>query len=606
MKKLNRLLFGMALCVLAATAQTGTPVPELAAFDQAIPTLLKKYDVPGAAISIAKDGRQVYARGFGAADWETGEPVQPDSLFRIASVSKPLTAVGVLKLVEDGKVTLDTRVLPFVGRQATADIRYNDITVRHLLQHSAGLDIEFWGFDPSFPDRDTLVALGAPLPPSRSDILDFVLANLPLASAPGTKFAYSNIGFMLLTDVIEKASGQAYETYMREKILAPLGIARMRIAGSLLTDRQPGEVRYWDEDNVAEPIFSGLPELVPTPYGSFNIGIFESGGGWLAPMTDLLRFLTAFDTGSTYSILRPETVRLMTERPSYVTANETDWYGLGWDIEQSALGERWAHSGALQGTAAWVLRGVNGVSLAVALNHIPDDDETQLAFLSDFATLFTNTALTTTRWPAGDIFGTYFPGQSPRISTAGVVNAASQRPGPIAAGSVALIFGVNLDGATVRVNGVPADTLWTAPGQLFVRVPLSANGKTTFQAEGNGRLSNIESVDVRSEAPAIFTNSRNGYGQASALNEDGSANAPDQPAAAGSLVAVYATGVTDPAVTVGGLPAEVVFSGQAPGMPSGVQQINVRLPQGIPSGQQPIVIQSRDGQSQNGVTLSVQ
>jgi CubicO group peptidase (beta-lactamase class C family) len=194
----------------SAVAHTGIAVPELAAFDTALSAILKKYEIPGAAVLIAKDGRPVYSRGFDVADVETGETVQPDSLFRVASVSKPLTTVGVLKLVEDGKASLDTRVLAFIGRTASADVRWNDITVRHLLEHSGGMDLEYWGFEPSFPDRATLDALGGKLPPRRDDVLNYALANLPLASAPGAKHAYSNIGYMFLTEVIEKASGTVY------------------------------------------------------------------------------------------------------------------------------------------------------------------------------------------------------------------------------------------------------------------------------------------------------------------------------------------------------------------------------------------------------------
>ncbi len=160
---MKTLVFSLLLCSLYA--QTGPPVPELAAYDQAVSRIITKYGVPGAAMSVAKDGRLVYSRGFGLADRETKEPVQADSLFRVASVSKPLTAVGVLKLVEEGKVTLDTRVLSFIGRRAMADPRWNDITVRHLLRHSGGLDPDFCEFDPSFPDRNTLETLGANLPP---------------------------------------------------------------------------------------------------------------------------------------------------------------------------------------------------------------------------------------------------------------------------------------------------------------------------------------------------------------------------------------------------------------------------------------------------------
>ncbi len=595
--------FLLPLFASLLTAQTGPVVPELASFDQAISRLIAKYQIPGAALSIAKDGRLVYARGFGLADRETHEPAQPDSLFRIASVSKPLTAIGVLKLVEDGKVTLDTRVLSFIGRRATADPRWNDITVRHLLQHSGGLDIEFWEFDPSFPDRATLEALGANLPPSRGDVLRFVLENLPLAFAPGTAYAYSNVGYMFLTEVIEKASGQAYETYMREKIFAPLGIARMRVAGSLLTERLPGEVRYWDKGRVDAPIFPGLPAAVEMPYGTFNIRIWESGGGWLATMPDLVRFLTAFD-GTANPLLRPETVRLIAQRPTFVPATATSWQGLGFAIDRTPAGERWSHDGAVQGTVAWMARGENGISLAIAANHLPDN-EVLLAFFEEFQTSLANAALSVTRWPAGNTFATYFPGRAPRLADAGVVNAATVRQGPVAAGSIVRLFGLNLERGSVRVNGAIADTLWTDAGDPYVRVPLSARGPTQFQVDRDGQTSNVVTVAVEPAAPGLFTLSRNGYGQAAALNQDLSLNSPAGPAPAGSIVVLYGTGIDRPAVTVGGLPAEVLYSGPAPGLPAGISQLNLRLPTTLPAGDLPVLIRSGELGSLNGVTIAV-
>ena len=98
---ITRILF-LLIATITAMAQTGTPVPELAAFDRATLATIQNYKIPGVSVAITKDGDLVYARGFGLADLVSGEPVQPDSLFRIASVSKPITAMAVLKLVKEG------------------------------------------------------------------------------------------------------------------------------------------------------------------------------------------------------------------------------------------------------------------------------------------------------------------------------------------------------------------------------------------------------------------------------------------------------------------------------------------------------------------------
>jgi uncharacterized protein (TIGR03437 family) len=595
------LLLAGALC---GFAQTGAAVPELAAVDQIVQGVIAKYDIPGVAISVAKDGRLVYARGFGVADRETKEAVQPDSLFRVASVSKPLTAMAVLKLVEEGKVSLDTKVLSFVGRQATGDVRYGNITVRHLLQHSGGMDIQTWQVDPSFPDRKTLLALGVNLPPTRAQVLDFTIANFPLAFDPGAGYAYSNIGYMMLTEVIEKASGMAYEAYMKEKIFAPMGIVRMGIGGSLITERRAGEVRYWDRERMDESIFPGTDEKVLLPYGTFNLRIFESGGGWVASMPDLVRFLTAFDANSTYSFLRPETVRLINQRPASVAADAPYYNGLGWQILKTPLGERWDHDGALQGTSAWYFRGINGISVALAANTLPDD-EVIVAFLTDISEGLFNALLGVEKWPTGNRFSTYFPGEAPRIADAGVVNAASLRPGPVAAGSVVKIFGVNLKGGSVRVNGAVLNTLWQADGELYVQVPRNASGATRFEVFNNGVSSNTVTVDVTNDAPGLFTRSGNGYGQAACFNQDGSVNTPETPARAGSIVTLIVTGTSQPAVLVGGKPAAVLFTGQTIGLSAGMVQVAVRLPSDLPAGKLPVLIQAGGATSQAGATIAV-
>ncbi|HEY8021713.1 MAG TPA: serine hydrolase domain-containing protein, partial [Thermoanaerobaculia bacterium] len=123
---------------------TGKAVPELASYDRIVPALLAKWGVPGAAVAVVKDGRLVLARGYGWADRQERRPVEPDSLFRIASLSKSLTSAAILGLVEEGRLRLDDRAFdllglaPRPGARANPDLRR--ITLRNLLQHSGGWD----------------------------------------------------------------------------------------------------------------------------------------------------------------------------------------------------------------------------------------------------------------------------------------------------------------------------------------------------------------------------------------------------------------------------------------------------------------------------------
>src|SRR5215218_7508297 len=134
---------------------SGLAVPGLGPFDQSVRDVMKKYSLPGGAVAVVRDGKLIYARGFGYADVENKTPVQPDALFRIASISKSLTSAAVMKLVEDGKLTLDDRVAPFIADLtpapgATVDPRWEQITIRNLFNHTGGWDRDKpnGGFDP--------------------------------------------------------------------------------------------------------------------------------------------------------------------------------------------------------------------------------------------------------------------------------------------------------------------------------------------------------------------------------------------------------------------------------------------------------------------------
>ena len=211
--------------------QTGPYDGGMEIFNKLIPDLLET-EVPGAAIAIVKDGRLVLARGYGLADVKNNESVQPDSLFRIASISKPVTAVAILRLVEDGKLDLEDRAFEILNQfevpeETTPDPRIFDVTVRQLLQHSGGWDLDM-GYDPMFILGRIERALSVPKPASCHDVITFMLGQ-PLDFDPGTQYAYSNFGYCILGRIIEQASGQTYEEYVKSRILQPMGITRMRI-----------------------------------------------------------------------------------------------------------------------------------------------------------------------------------------------------------------------------------------------------------------------------------------------------------------------------------------------------------------------------------------
>ena len=279
---------------------TGKAEAELASLNRMMTEFLPKYRIPGGAFAVARNGRIAYERGFGHADRDAREPVKPDALFRVASISKPITAVAILQLVERGKLKLDAKVFDVLGLtdpkgpDISFDERWRKVTILHLLHHAGGWD-RGTSFDPMFRSSKIADVLKTKPPAGPADIIRYMLRQ-PLQFDPGA-YAYSNFGYCLLGRVIEKVSGLPYEDYVRREVLAPLGVRRMRVGHTLLKDRARDEVRYYKADNAMVPALLG-PELgqpVAVPYGGFYLEAMDSHGGWIASAADLVRFAAAFN-----------------------------------------------------------------------------------------------------------------------------------------------------------------------------------------------------------------------------------------------------------------------------------------------------------------------
>lgn len=355
-------------CATLTNAQTGVPVPELVAFDNAMNNFISTYNVPGAQLAITYQGRLVYNRGFGLANTATQDLVYPHNLFRIASVSKPVTGVACIKLMEDGLLDLDAKVFGPEGilndemYQTINDNRYKEITVRMLLHHTGGWNRNISG-DPMFNAYNIAANLGVPSPPSASDVVRYILKDVPLNFNPGTQSHYSNVGYCVLGRVIEKVSGQSYEDYVRSTILAPLGITEMQLGKNRPENRHPDEVRYYD--------FTATPNgysvydnstLVPWPDGGFNVEFMDAHGGWIASAEDLLKFMCGVDKFDTRpDILSAASIDTFT-KPSPLDIN----YACGIAVNTY---NNWWHTGSMSGTASLLVRNGNEeINWAIVLN----------------------------------------------------------------------------------------------------------------------------------------------------------------------------------------------------------------------------------------------
>lgn len=362
---------------------TGPTNAAFAPLDELMTGFVRERAIPGAALAVARHGRLIYARGFGLADRETGEPVQPDSLFRIASLSKPVTAVAVLSLVERGALGLDDRVFDILELEAripegaALDPRWRFVTIRHLLQHTGGWDRDV-SFDPMFRAVEFARRAGVDPPAGPWEVIRGMLGE-PLDFDPGTRYAYSNFGYCLLGRVIERVSGRDYEGFVRDEVLAPRGIRSMRLGRTRLDERAPGEVRYVTPNEATGPsVFAAdLGKPVPQPYGCWNLEAMDAHGGWIASAVDLVRFASALgkDNGSTPRLLEPKTVDLMFAPPDGATGFEADgspkvfYYGCGWNVRRVGEGRinTW-HTGSLPGTSTLLVRRHDGFVWAVLFN----------------------------------------------------------------------------------------------------------------------------------------------------------------------------------------------------------------------------------------------
>ncbi|MEQ9438296.1 MAG: serine hydrolase domain-containing protein [Cyclobacteriaceae bacterium] len=337
--------------------------PGFEGIDQAMQDFIQRQGIVGASLGIVKDGKLMYAKGFGFADEETQEAVEPYHLFRIGSVSKLITAVAVMKLREDGRLRMDEPIFGEEGilhsktYQGIKDKKYYQITVEHLLTHTGGWSKRTYG-DPMFIPLKIATAMETDGAPELDDIIEFILSK-HLPYRPGTRYDYSNFGYSLLSKVIEEKSGMSYEEYVKSEILAPLGITGMRLAKNRLDERCENEVKYYDlsSNNVRQDMY-GSGELVSNAY-SFNIEALAAAGGWLATATDLMKFLVAVDGfKDSPDILSNESLLAMIETKS----------GRPYGWRSAQVGGTWWRTGTLAGTSALIKRQQDGTSWVILAN----------------------------------------------------------------------------------------------------------------------------------------------------------------------------------------------------------------------------------------------
>jgi CubicO group peptidase (beta-lactamase class C family) len=385
-----------------------------------------------------KDGRLVYARGFGYVNVPAQSPtplVSPTARFRIASSTKPFTAVAILRLLEAGKLQLDERAFRILDDfTPPPDRRLYDITIKHLLQHTGGFQYpNAAGFDPQF-DGLRLAAdiFHHPYPATSVDLIRWAMGQ-PLAFTPGTVYFYSNLGYNILGRIIERRTGLPYGAALKKYVLDPAGVHHFALmTRTSPQSRLPDEVFYYDTPDALQgySIYDDdpLPEFYS--YGGFDGRAIDAHGGGIANAPDLTRFLDAVNGRTKPQLLSAPTIALMLARPSVTPSGQ--YYGLGWDVDPAGPAGPvvQSHAGAITwGTFSVVFRLEGGITFGALFNHL--DTSLQVMGLDTEHKLIA-AGYSITHWPSTDLYPTVRvvpPTTLPAARFASMYRCASAMPG---------------------------------------------------------------------------------------------------------------------------------------------------------------------------------
>jgi CubicO group peptidase (beta-lactamase class C family) len=349
-------------------ATTSAPAaPILPALDAAMIGVLAQ-GYPGGSLAVLRDGRLVYARGYGFANAAT--PATAETRYRQASISKPVTRSLLARLVASGTISLDTRVYEFLG-VTPSDARANAITVRMLRDHTSGLAADHFASD----SRDAAAFYGVASPPDADTMVRWTARQM-LAAEPGAAYKYNNTDYALLTRVIERATGRAWMDLLHEMV-RPLGVTSWRVGPSLV--RPADEARYWEAERwrYASSVFDSVPGIIETPYGGYDAAVLGGATALVSTVVDMARYGHGISVGT---IPAPETSPIPT-RP-------------GWNYT-------YVYNGSMPGHYTFVIRIWDGTHLTIlagAFNHRdagPIDGTINRRMLDAYAA--------TPTWPAVDL-----------------------------------------------------------------------------------------------------------------------------------------------------------------------------------------------------------
>jgi D-alanyl-D-alanine carboxypeptidase len=330
--------FSLAL-VRATQAQPATRLPDTPeAVDAFVLAEMARLHIPGLALAVVKGGQVVKAKGYGFADVERGEPVTPETVFKIGSTSKQLLATGIMLLAQEGKLSLDDPISKYFAGTPKS---WRSITVRHFLTHTSGVQREGPAYNKGKVQPDSVV-------------VQSVFAK-PLLSPTGSKYSYCNVCYFALADVIARASGTPWDVFLTQRVFAPHGMTTTQTTTAPPAPRSAKGYEWREKGFFHKEGYAVFEQAAA----------LRTSGAFRSTVLDLAKWDAALYRDDVLTRASREAMWA----PTKLTDGATSWYGLGWFVG-SRLGRRWAgHGGNVNGFSAVITRFLDDSLTVIALTN---------------------------------------------------------------------------------------------------------------------------------------------------------------------------------------------------------------------------------------------
>jgi CubicO group peptidase (beta-lactamase class C family) len=362
------------MAVQPAGAQSVVSAADWKSFSQNVDRLAARDSIVGGSIVLMRNGRVVERHKYGLADRASGKRISDSTIFHYGSITKTLTAISIMQLRDRGKLALDDRVTSYIPELRRVHDPYgsmDSVTIRMLLSHSAGFQ------NPTWPYKQGKA--WEPFEPTTWNQLVAMMPYQELLFRPGTRFSYSNPGFIYLARIIEQLSGDPWETYVQKNILSPLGLDHSYFGVTpyyLAADRSHNYTLLRDSTGR---------EMVQDNGADFDPGITIPNGGWNAPLGDLVKYMAFLANATQGDSVKRRLYDTVAKRSSLQemwsplhptgapTADESESMGMSFFVVKHGAATLIGHTGEQAGFVSFMyLNPVSGSAVIAVFNTDTD------------------------------------------------------------------------------------------------------------------------------------------------------------------------------------------------------------------------------------------